>query len=65
VSEVRRVGRDELLFRLFTTTVRARPTVSARRLAEISLVESDLARRQLHAAELDLRFSDQVIARFP
>jgi cell division protein FtsQ len=63
VSEVRRVGPDEVVFRLFTTAVRARPTVTAARLAEISFVEADLARRQLRAAELDLRFTDQVIAR--
>ena len=65
VSEARRVGRDELVFRLFETTVRARPTVAARRFADLRPVEADLARRQVRAAELDLRFRDQVIARFP
>ena len=63
VSEVRRVDRDELVFRLFTTAVRVRPTVTAARLAEIRFVEADLARRRVRAAELDLRFRDQVIAR--
>ena len=33
------------------------------RLADIFPVESDLARRQLHVDELDLRYRDQVIAR--
>ena len=65
VSEVRRVGRDELVFRLYTTSVRARPTVTARRLADLRSVEADLARRGARPRELDLRFTDQVIARFP
>ena len=64
VSEARRAGRDELVFRLFETTVRARPTVTARRFADLRPVEADLARRQVRATELDLRFRDQVIARF-
>lgn len=65
ISEVRRTGggRDEIVLRLYSTTVRARSTVSATRLADIRPVEADLARRQLRAAELDLRFRDQVIAR--
>jgi cell division protein FtsQ len=65
VSEVRRAGRDEIVFRLPGASVRARPTVEARRLADIRFVEADLARRRLRAAELDLRFRDQVIARLP
>lgn len=64
VSEARRVGRDELAFRLPETTVRVRPSVGARRFADLRPVEADLARRQLRATELDLRFRDQVIARF-
>lgn len=64
VSEARS-GRGELVFRLFDTTVRARPTVTARRFADLRPVEADLARRRLRAEELDLRFRDQVIARFP
>jgi cell division protein FtsQ len=63
VSEVRPVGRDELVFRLFSTSVRTARGVSAARLAEVEPVEADLARRQLRPAELDLRFRDQVIAR--
>jgi cell division septal protein FtsQ len=37
--------------------------LSVDRLADIFPVESDLARRQLHVDELDLRYRDQVIAR--
>jgi cell division protein FtsQ len=39
--------------------------VSAARLAEIDPVEDDLTRRGLRAAEIDLRYRDQVIARLP
>ena len=63
VSEVRREGRNELLVRLPAVRVRALATVSADRLAEITPVEDDLARRHLAVAELDLRYRDQVIAR--
>jgi cell division protein FtsQ len=65
VSEVRRVGRDELLLQLPSESVRAMADVTLNRLAEIEPVENDLARRQLHAAEIDLRYRDQVIARLP
>ena len=46
-------------------TIRVRVPVGlpAERLADIFPVESDLARRQLHVDELDLRYRDQVIAR--
>jgi len=64
LSDVRRVG-DELHFKLFSIVVRTRADVSARRLADIKPVEADLARRDQRAAELDLRFRDQVIARLP
>jgi cell division protein FtsQ len=37
--------------------------LSVERLADIFPVETDLARRQVHAGELDLRYRDQVIAR--
>jgi cell division protein FtsQ len=63
VSALRRVGKDELLLELETQPVRAMMDVSLARLAEIDPVESDLAHRQLHATEIDLRFRDQVIAR--
>lgn len=63
VSEVRPVGRDELVFRFHSISVRAARGVSASRLAEVEPVEADLARRNVRPAELDLRFRDQVIAR--
>ena len=46
-----------------TLRVRAPLGLSVTRLADIFPVESDLARRQLRAEELDLRYRDQVIAR--
>ena len=45
--------------------VLAAADVTADRLADIVPVEQDLARRNLRATELDLRFRDQVIARLP
>ena len=65
VSEIRVVAADEVLIELDGTPVRAMRDVSTARLAEIDPVEEDLARRGLHAAELDLRYKDQVIARLP
>jgi cell division protein FtsQ len=65
VSEVRTVGQDEVLIDFDGTPVRAMRDVSAARLAEIDPVEDDLTRRGLHAAEIDLRYRDQVIARLP
>lgn len=65
VSEIRVVGADEVLIDLDGTPVRAMRDVSTARLAEIEPVEQDLARRGFHAAELDLRYKDQVIARLP
>lgn len=65
VSEVRVVSADELLIELDDTPVRAMRDVTADRLAEIDPVEEDLTRRGLHAAEIDLRYRDQVIARLP
>jgi cell division protein FtsQ len=65
LSEVRReMPSGELLFVLDSTPVRARPDITLRRLADVELVEQDLARRKLRALELDLRYRDQVIARF-
>ncbi len=46
-----------------TLRVRVPVGLSVDRLADIFPVESDLARRQLHVDELDLRYRDQVIAR--
>ena len=65
VSEVRIAAADEVVLQVAGTPVRAMRDVSATRLADIEPVEQDLARRGLHAAELDLRYRDQVIARLP
>jgi cell division septal protein FtsQ len=46
-----------------TLRVRAPVGLSVERLADIFPVETDLARRQVHVSELDLRYRDQVIAR--
>ena len=69
VSEIRSgssggtgAGRD-LVFQLAGVPVRVMDDVTVDRLADIEPVESDLARRQLRVAELDLRYRDQVIAR--
>jgi cell division septal protein FtsQ len=43
--------------------VRVPTGLSVERLADIFPVENDLARRQAHVSELDLRYRDQVIAR--
>ena len=63
VSEVGRSGSDEVWLRISSVPVRAMADVSVERLAELEPVEQDLARRQLRAAEIDLRYRDQVIAR--
>jgi cell division septal protein FtsQ len=46
-----------------TLRVRVPVGLSVERLADIFPVETDLARRQVHVGELDLRYRDQVIAR--
>jgi cell division septal protein FtsQ len=46
-----------------TLRVRVPIGLSVERLADIFPVERDLARRQAHVGELDLRYRDQVIAR--
>ena len=63
VSEAGRSGSDEVWLRISSVPVRAMADVSVERLAELGPVEQDLARRQLRAAEIDLRYRDQVIAR--
>lgn len=63
VSEARRNGRDEFYLVLDSVPVRALVDVTLDRLADLELVENDLARRRLRASELDLRYRDQVIAR--
>ena len=65
VSSVRVVAGDELLLQLPNLPVRTMTSVTLARLGDIEPVERDLAKRQLRAAELDLRYRDQVIARLP
>jgi len=65
LSEIRITAPDEVVFQMGGTPVRAMRDVSPARLAEITPVEDYLARRGLHAAEIDLRYRDQVIARLP
>ncbi|MEJ7808852.1 MAG: FtsQ-type POTRA domain-containing protein [Gemmatimonadaceae bacterium] len=64
VSAVRPTGRDELAIDVPPLTVRALHSLTVARLAEILPVERDLARRRVIAYELDLRYRDQVVARF-
>ena len=65
VNEVRRAGRDEIVLDLVNFSVRLRPDLGVERLARISSVEAELAQRRSRPRELDFRFRDQVIARFP
>jgi cell division septal protein FtsQ len=63
VSEVRRVGANEVLFQLAEAPVRALLSVTLGDLNQIQAVEDDLRRRAVRVAELDLRYSGQIIAR--
>jgi cell division septal protein FtsQ len=65
IDEARRVSATEWQFRTARQRVRVRPEVTLERLADIFPVEQDLERRNLRAAELDLRFRNLVIARLP
>lgn len=65
VNEARRAGRDEIVLDLVDFSVRLRPDLGVERLARISSVEAELAQRRTRPRELDFRFRDQVIARFP
>jgi cell division protein FtsQ len=65
VSSISKTGSDEIVLRFSDLPVRAMTSVTLARLSDIEPVERDLARRHLHAAELDLRYRDQVIARLP
>jgi len=65
ISSIRPAGNGELLVQVADLPVRTMTSVSLARLSDIEPVERDLARRQLRAAELDLRYRDQVIARLP
>jgi cell division protein FtsQ len=65
LSSIRTIGGGEMLLQVADLTVRTMTSVTLARLSDIDPVERDLARRQLRAAELDLRYRDQVIARLP
>jgi cell division protein FtsQ len=65
LSAISPVGVDELRIELQSHVVRAMKDVTLERLADIDPVEADLERKQLRAAEIDLRYRDQVIARLP
>lgn len=61
----RRASGGDVVFVLDSMPVRASADITLQRLADVELVEQDLARRRLRAIELDLRYRDQVIARLP
>lgn len=63
ISEVAPVGADLLITLTSALRVRASSGVAPQRFRDIFPVESDLARRNERAAELDLRYRDQVVAR--
>jgi cell division septal protein FtsQ len=65
VSEIKRVGANELVFQLAELPVRAPAAVTLDDLNQIQSVEDDLRRRAARASELDLRYSGQIIARLP
>jgi cell division protein FtsQ len=63
LSEIKRVGVNELLLQLDTTPVRTMAGVTMDDLNQIASVENDLQRRAARVTELDLRYSGQIIAR--
>jgi cell division septal protein FtsQ len=63
VSEVKRVGANELLFQLDEAPVRTTAAVTVGDLNQIQSVEDDLRRRAARVTELDLRYSGQIVAR--
>jgi len=65
VSAVRPQDSTSWRFDFTTVPVLAMRDVTLDRLADVLPVQRDLANRQLRAAELDLRYRDQVIARLP
>ena len=65
LTSISTVGADEMVLHISGLPIRAMTSVSLARLSDVELVERDLARRQIHATELDLRYRDQVIARLP
>jgi len=65
LSSIRAAGADEIVLQIADLSVRAMTNVTLARLGDIEPVQRDLTRRQLRAAEIDLRYRDQVIARLP
>jgi cell division protein FtsQ len=65
LSSVRAAGADEIVLQIADLSVRAMTNVTLARLGDVDPVQRDLMRRQLRAAEIDLRYRDQVIARLP
>jgi cell division protein FtsQ len=65
LSSIRAVGRDEMVLQIADVPVRTMTSVTLARLGDIEPVTRDLERRGVRAAELDLRYRDQVIARLP
>ena len=65
LSSVRAAGVDEIVLQIADLSVRAMTNVTLARLGDVDPVHRDLLRRQLRAAEIDLRYRDQVIARLP
>jgi cell division protein FtsQ len=63
ISDVRRLSSGDLVVTMPDMVVRAPGDVDAGRLAEVLPVTADLARRHVRAAELDLRYRDQVVVR--
>jgi cell division protein FtsQ len=63
ISEVAPVGADLVFTLTSSLRVRASAGVAPQRFRDIFPVESDLARRNERAAELDIRYRDQVVAR--
>jgi cell division protein FtsQ len=63
VSELRRTSPGELLFQLDDAPVRTLAGVTVQDLNQLQSVEEDLQKRAVKAAELDLRFTGQIIAR--
>jgi hypothetical protein len=63
VSELKRVGGGELLFQLDDVPVRAMASVSVDDLNQIGPVTDDLRKRSVRVVELDLRYTDPIIAR--
>jgi cell division protein FtsQ len=63
ISEIERVGTNELDIHLREVRVLAMSDITLTRLLDILPVERDLASKGMRVAELDLRYSGQVIAR--